>query len=262
MARSTTKRPKRSTTKSRSLIRKREEQLEAFRAGLDDAYAARERRGPESGYFRSHAPRRNPATSRQKPLPWGKIALGALAVGIPIYLLTRSSTAYAGVLPGTGGKVPSTGGGTGGARTTPTGGGTPSNVAPSATLQRLLTDQRARQIFNVQAVAYEFGLTDAIPDGVYGPVTRGIINSAQRNAGVGATSTFAANVLSLVRADGQHYSGSTTPTRSLPISLPQGVVSSLNADALAVDVRATPVSVASASSGSETIDTSWLSQVT
>jgi len=198
----------------------------------------------------------NPSTKTKTP--WGRIALGAVAIGIPLYLLTRSSTAEASPLPAPTGPKPTSlgGGGGGGTTAAPT-----PQVQQDILVRRLEGSRSARQIFNVQAVAYEFGFTDARPDGLFGGTTQRIINAAQAAMGQGPSNGFNPNVLGTVRAASQSFAGSQVPVRPLPMELPPELIASLDADARASDSGAVALNATTSSVGTTQIDTGYLSQL-
>ena len=115
----------------------------------------------------------------------------------------------------------------------------PGSTPASASLEsRLLGSRAARQIFNIQAVAYQTGFSDARPDGVWGPITQGIVNRAEDALYLRHTSGLVPDTLQRVRIAGQNLG---RPARRLPMALSARVVTALMNDAAIADYQAIPI---------------------
>lgn len=178
-----------------------------------------------------------------KPMPpILPIAAGAAIVGGVAYLLLRPSTSQAAPMPqqlpsglppttqlpssplpsgyypsGTGQNVGLTSG--------------PNGADPSPSLvARLRGSDAAKRIFATQALAYSTRYTDAVPDGIEGPITDGIIQST-----VGATS-FAPQLYPAIRqALLAQPAASEMGMRILPYTLPNDLIKSVNQVAVSMD---------------------------
>lgn len=184
------------------------------------------------------------------------IVLGAGIVGGLAYLLLKPSSANAAPMPLPGsppttqlpafpapppsGYYPS---GTGGI----TFGQNGADPSP-ALVTRLRGSLAARQLFAMQALAYSTRYTDAIPDGIEGPITDGIIQST-----VGATRFSPTLYPAIQRALLAQPTASEMAMRLLPYTLPNDLIGSINQAATAMSstsplVQALP-QLANASSG-------------
>jgi len=179
--------------------------------------------------------------------PWW-LLLGAAAAGAGIFLLVRRAQASATSIP-TVPAVPAVPRGTQSPseKTLPTSPPQEQTTSqPRQTLTQLLTSSRpARQVFNVQATAYKAGLTTEVPDGMFGPMTQSIINSAEDALGRPHTTGFDPASLVTIRT------AAMTGVRNLrllrlPMTLPASVIRLLNTDATAVDPRAIQMEATSA----------------
>lgn len=192
---------------------------------------ARRRRSPTTPSIRA---------SRAEFLPKGPpivpIVLGATIVGGLAYLFLRPSTAAALPMPQTGtagtgtppvtnlpaapvsGYYPSGTGSTVGLSFGPNG----ADPSP-ALVARLRGSLAARQIFALQALAYSLRYTDAIPDGIEGPITDGIIQST-----VGATRFSPSLYPAIQRAILATPTASEMAVRVLPYTLPSDLIPLVN----------------------------------
>lgn len=150
-----------------------------------------------------------------------KLALGLIAGGVALLALSGSSSARP---VAASDKAP-----------TP-----PAPPAPPTLLTLLRTSQLARQVFNVQALAWSLGMTRYEPDGRYGPLTLAMINDAERIiTGSNLTTRFEPEALITIQAAGRIRRAFDAPPRLLPMYLPPDVVQALNRDALAISPEAT-----------------------
>lgn len=117
----------------------------------------------------------------------------------------------------------------------------PSNVtgttASSTLVARLRGNSTARQIFALQAAAYSYGLSNALPDGIEGPITDGIIGAVNAagsftNEPRRYTTRSIANLRAVLVARGLRA------PRLLPFTLPADVIQSVNQAAASVDNQA------------------------
>jgi hypothetical protein len=89
----------------------------------------------------------------------------------------------------------------------------------------------ARAIYNFQALLYEFGYTNAVPDGVDGPITQRLTDQVNADTGAaGGTPLQLAHLAVLAR-----YGANAQPIRTVPDALPADLIAQLNADARAQD---------------------------
>ena len=164
----------------------------------------------------------------KKP-PIVPIVLGAGIVGGLAYLLLKPSNASAAPMPGTppttqlpapgpSGYYPS---GTGSSVGVTFG---PNGADPSpALVTRLRGSLAARQIFALQALAYSTRYTDAVPDGIEGPITDGILTSL-----VGASRFSPSLYPAAQRALLSNPTASEFAMRTLPYTLPNDLISQIN----------------------------------
>lgn len=166
--------------------------------------------------------------------PWALI-LGLAAIGGGIFFLLRGTAQAAAAPPPA--RLP----GTGTPSSKPAPGLPAQTQQPAApTLDQFLAGSRAaRQTFNIQAVAFEYGLTDAIPDGRFGPITQRIVNQAETAMNKPRTTGLVPESLRTVRLMGQSTANPTL--RMLPMQLNPSVTAALNADALSADPQAVPI---------------------
>lgn len=184
-------------------------------------------------------------------VPWVPVVLGLGAVGVGAYFLLkpraaaavpppvpttllRSGASSPAFLPpppsglGVAG-VP----GAGAAGTTYGPGGIPD--PPPALVLRLRGSSSVRQVFALQALLYSYGFTEAVPDGLEGPVTDGLIGAVNQLRGrPGDPTRFAPQALANAREAMEARFGGG-PTHLLPFTLPPDVIASVNNDALAAD---------------------------
>lgn len=177
-------------------------------------------------------PRRR-QTASAGSAPWGWIGLGAAAIGAGYLLMTRQSAAAVPPLPppggGTGPSTPPANAPTGvGSAPVPSMGPNGPNP-PSALVNRLRTSETARRVFALQALAYSYAVTDAVPDGIEGPVTDGIIRS------LGQSAPMTNSTLGGVDTSLRTRFGDIDAYRSLPFTLPQDVIDAVNRSAASID---------------------------
>lgn len=161
-------------------------------------------------------------SSRNQDALWDLLVLPAVLIGVGVLLLTQKSQA-ANMLPLTGPNPL--------ARPTTT----PNTTATTTDLvTRLSTSQLSRAIYNFQALLYEYGYTNAVPDGVDGPVTRSLTDQVDRDTqGITGTPLEKAHFAVLVR-----FGVNAQPIRTVPDVLPVSVINQLNADARLLDPNA------------------------
>lgn len=155
------------------------------------------------------------------------LIIGGAAIGAGAYLLFRSR-AQAAPLPSTVTTTPSRTPLSPPAPSTPTITETAATVGPNgedpspALVARLRQSQDARNIFAVQALAYSYNYTDAVPDGIQGPVTTALLQQLTGSA------TFGPNTLQ----DAQFIIDSSPSgqfgARVLPFTLPNDLIQSIN----------------------------------
>lgn len=107
--------------------------------------------------------------------------------------------------------------------------GTPAHTGLVA---RLSTSDAARQIFVFQALAYEWMMTGALPDGLMGPVTAGLIRSVDLQSSVSPPSgnfRGATTINRLTDVIMRGGGGALPAPRVLPFTLPRSVISQVNA---------------------------------
>ena len=118
-----------------------------------------------------------------------------------------------------------------------------SQTAPpiNTLIQRLTSNQMSRYIFLFQAGMYSYYQTEALPDGMNGPVTQSLVDKVNLAANpTGPSVAFSALTLRSLYAALQSLTGETNLTqadvRVLPdsISLPASLVNRINADGRAV----------------------------
>lgn len=150
--------------------------------------------------------------------PSGKTLLiigGAAAAGLGLYLVTRSSEAAPLGEPIV----------------------TPAVPTPTTLPGLLRANKTARQIFNVQALAWEMGLSTDVPDARFGPRTQAVVNAAEDALSEERTIGFNPYTLFAIRHAGERGTTSLR-LRLLPMYLPTDVVRLLNQEALAIDPSA------------------------
>jgi len=193
------------------------------------------------GQMRSTRRRHNPSDGPSA----GTIALiagGAVGAILLIRWVMRSqpqptvgSGPNVGSLPfpgGLGGQQP-TAGGSGGQSAPPinpyesVGGNVSTQDRIAAIAARLQGNPAALQLYAFQALAYETRLTDALPDGLMGPVTSQVISSLQQRDNLPITGTFDPSLISAI-VDVTGYTAGAS-LRPLPDALPDAIVSQLNA---------------------------------
>lgn len=91
---------------------------------------------------------------------------------------------------------------------------------------RLRGDPNALQVYAFQSLMYELRLTDAVPDGVVGPATQGMIRTIQQRANIPVTGTFDPSLIAAIGTVTGYSLG--TPVRSIPDTLPPDILASLN----------------------------------
>lgn len=182
------------------------------------------------------------ATSKS-PTPY---VLAGLGVGLGVWLLTRSSQAAPmgpGMQTGSYPSLPApastgaggTSGAAGGAGGSGGSGGATYNTSMSdvnrlATLySRLRGDANAQAIYAFQALMYQANFTNAVPDGLMGPVTTAMIQSIQQRDSLPVTGTFDTSLFAAIQ-DVTGWSSSTayTDMRQLPDTLPDDIVTALD----------------------------------
>jgi hypothetical protein len=97
---------------------------------------------------------------------------------------------------------------------------------------RLSTSDAARQIFVLQALAYEWQLVGDVPDGLLGPRTAFIIRQIDQQYGVGTPSSVFRGATTISRLEDvmRRANGGNLPSpRLLPFTLPRSVISQVNA---------------------------------
>lgn len=107
--------------------------------------------------------------------------------------------------------------------------GTPSH---STLVSRLSSSDAARQVFAYQALMYEWNITGAVPDGLMGPVTAGLIRSLDIQSSISPPSgnfRGATSVRRLVDVIRRTNGGNLPAPRLLPFTLPRSVISQVNA---------------------------------
>ncbi len=113
----------------------------------------------------------------------------------------------------------------------------PNGRDPSpALVARLRGDMNAKYIFDIQALAYSYGVTNAIPDGIEGPVTDAMISTMTN----GQYTSYSPSVFLIARG---YVDGLGNQPRLLPFTLPSDVIDQLNAAAGFVDSNAHVVQV-------------------
>lgn len=188
-------------------------------------------------------PRRRAARpSASSGPPWGLIGLGAAAVGVG-YLIVRSQSSAAATLPPTGSTpstpvpstIPTSTGGTA-PRPMPPTYGPNGQDPPAALVARLRTSETARRVFALQALAYSYGFTDAVPDGIEGPVTDAIIHQLNvLDALPNEPSRMTDRTLGIAHAGLTARFGLNPQFSPLPYTLPQDVLDAVNRSAYALD---------------------------
>lgn len=115
----------------------------------------------------------------------------------------------------------------------------PNGADPSPSLvARLRGSTAAQQIFALQALAYSTHYTDAIPDGIEGPITDGILTST-----VGA-SRFSPSLYPAVRAALlAQPTASEMAMRNLPYTLPSDLIASIGQTAASMDPQSPQLAV-------------------
>jgi hypothetical protein len=140
-----------------------------------------------------------PAKGGADPL----VVVGAITAGVLLFLIARSSNAQTATpLPVVGGSSP----------------GTP---ALSPLDARLQSSEQAREIYLFQAELYMYGYTTAPPDGIFGPVTQGLMQ--QVDTTIGFTQTSATWLPSYV-AYGREAIETTNQTQNGTYQLPASSV--------------------------------------
>ncbi len=104
----------------------------------------------------------------------------------------------------------------------------------TALVNRLRSSSDARRTYNLQALLYSYGYTDAPPDGISGPVTQGLINSVNALTPGDLGNQYQRAHVAMLNL----YGVDALPTRLVPNALPADVISLLNRDALALDSSA------------------------
>ena len=167
---------------------------------------------------------KGPVKSKDEGVPWVPLALGAGLVYLGFQWLKGSTPTLQAPVSRP-------------ISTTPT-------AQPQSLASLLCTSAQARAIFNFQALLYEFGYTSAIPDGIMGPITQGLIAQVNNDTGNGSSTSWNSGLLqeahlAVLAANGAN----AQPTQALPMSLPVDVIHLLNQDALAADPNAILIQV-------------------
>ena len=97
----------------------------------------------------------------------------------------------------------------------------------TALIARLRSDPNALQIYAFQALEYELGLSNQLPDGIMGPVTTSAISSLQARDNLPVTGTFSSNLIAAI-VDATSYSAGST-VRMIPDPIPSDLVAQMNA---------------------------------
>lgn len=97
----------------------------------------------------------------------------------------------------------------------------------STIVARLRGSSSALQLYAFQALMYEVRLTDAIPDGLQGPVTTAMIQDLQRRDSLPQTGTFDPSLVAAA-VDVTGYSAGAS-LRPIPDQLPDDLVAQMNA---------------------------------
>lgn len=178
-------------------------------------------------------------SKRRNPIPKSYI-IGAIAAGAGLYLLTRTSSAA------TYAAEPIN---------------TPAVPTPTTLPGLLRTNKTARQIFNVQALAWEMGLSTDVPDARFGPRTQAMVNAAEDAVGDERTIAFTPFSLFSIKHAGER-NATNLRLRLLPMYLPTDVVQLLNREALAIDPNAILIQARPMASSSSPTGTSSTSGAT
>lgn len=207
---------------------------------------------PRAATASSGSSTRIESSSSTERSPIGPLLLAAGAVGLAWYAMRGSASAAA--LPGsvtnnvTGGQGGAggtsggtsgggtSGGGTSGGGTSgggTSGGGTSSRTrlpggnnemgqqAPLAsTVSRIISDSTFRDTYAFQSLMYSAGLTNAAPDGVVGPVTRGLMALAAQRTGTPVPAINLTTIQNLSRWMRNQVNARTMTLRPQPTWLP------------------------------------------
>ena len=152
------------------------------------------------------------------------IVAGLVGVGVgatAVHFLVRGASAAPGTAPGTRSTGSGSGGsGSSGSRTgtiigTGMGmGGNSQEAGGSALSNRIMSDESAANIFALQALGYALGLTQSMPDAVFGPRTRDLVQLGQRAMGRATTTSFDREAMY-----GIHDQGKNNGVRLVPVAL-------------------------------------------
>jgi len=124
---------------------------------------------------------------------------------------------------------------------TPAGGGgpAPKTCQPwdTTTVCLLYANSNARKIFAFQSALYSYGITDQAPDGIWGPITAGLVTRVNQATQNGNSSVLNDNVLRSVNSALHNLSpsGDQLPSpRLIPQSLPQDLIDQINGEVQAI----------------------------
>lgn len=165
------------------------------------------------------------------------VVLGG-GIGFVLYLINRSNTsattAPALVVPNPPATMPAPSLTV--SRVGPTAGPNGPDPSPAVVARLRSNDSEAKNVFGIQAMAYSYRVTDAIPDGIDGPVTDALISTMTG----GQSTTYGPSVPANARA---YVDNLGVSPRLLPFTLPMDVIDSVNEQQHFIDSGAHPLQV-------------------
>lgn len=213
---------------------------------------------PRAATASSGSSTRIESSSSTERSPIGPLLLAAGAVGLAWYAMRGSASAAAlpgsvtnNVTGGQGGAGGTSGGGTSGGGTSgggTSGGGTSGRGGTSgsttrlpggnnemgqqaplaSTVSRIINDATFRDTYAFQSLMYSAGLTNAAPDGVVGPVTRGLMALAAQRTGTPVPAINRTTIQNLSRWMKTQFNAGSMTLRPQPTWLPYEAVFALD----------------------------------